>query len=120
SRGKEHIQTDRISAGDIGAVSKLDSVETGDTLTSLSTNIRLDPIQFPDASYSVAVRPVTQSDTDKLSPAIQRMIDEDPSLLVERDPDTGDTIVSGMGEPHVQIAIERMKRRSNIDVELGL
>jgi len=120
SRGKEHISTDAVSAGDIGAVSKLESVETGDTLTSMTKNIRLDAIEFPEASYSVAVKPVTQADTDKLGPAIQRMIDEDPSLRVDRDPDTGETIVSGMGEPHVQIAVERMKRRSNIDVELGM
>lgn len=120
SRGKEHITTDTVRAGDIGAVSKLESVETGHTLTSSAKNIRLDDIQFPEATYSASINPVAQADTDKLGPAITRMLNEDPSLRVERDPDTGETIVSGMGEPHVQIAIERMKRRSSINVELGL
>lgn len=120
SRGKEHIPADTVSAGDIGAVSKLDSVETGHTLTGERSEILLEGIQFPEASYSAAIKPHTQADTDKLGQAITRMLDEDPSLRVERDPDTGETIVSGMGEPHVQIAVERMKRRSGIEVDLDL
>ncbi|HLU36546.1 MAG TPA: elongation factor G [Thermomicrobiales bacterium] len=119
SRGKEHIPTDTVTAGDMGGVSKLESVETGDTLTS-GKKITLEGIEFPDASYSASIHPRTQADLDKMSQALARMIEEDPSLRVERDPDTGETIVSGMGEPHVQIAIERMKRRSNIEVDLGL
>jgi elongation factor G len=119
SRGKEHIPTDTVTAGDMGGVSKLESVETGDTLTS-GKKITLEGIEFPDASYSASIHPRTQADLDKMSQALARMIEEDPSLRVERDPDTGETIISGMGEPHVQIAIERMKRRSNIEVDLGL
>jgi elongation factor G len=119
SRGREHIPTDSVSAGDIGGVSKLDSVETGDTLTN-GKNIILEGIHFPDASYSASIHPHSQADLDKMSQALARMQEEDPSLKVERDPDTGETIISGLGEPHVQIAIERMKRRSNIDVDLGL
>jgi elongation factor G len=119
SRGKEHIPTDAVTAGDMGGVSKLESVETGDTLTS-GKKVVLESIEFPDASYSASIHPHTQADLDKMSQALTRMIEEDPSLRVERDPDTGETIISGMGEPHVQIAIERMKRRSNIEVDLGL
>lgn len=119
SRGQEHINTDAVTTGDIGGVSKLDSVETGDTLTN-GKKVTLEGIQFPDASYSASIMPHSQSDLDKMSQALQRMVEEDPSLRVQRDPDTGETIISGMGEPHVQIAIERMKRRSNIEVDLGL
>ncbi len=119
SFGREHINTDAVTAGDIGGVSKLDSVETGDTLTS-GKKVTLEGIRFPDASYSASIHARSQSDLDKLSQALHRMVEEDPSLKVERDPDTGETIISGMGEPHVQIAIERMKRRSNIEVDLGL
>jgi elongation factor G len=119
SRGKEHIPTDAVTAGDIGAVTKVDSVETGHTLTS-GKNIQLEGIQFPDAAYSASIKPHTQADTDKLGQALTRMLDEDPSLRVERHPETGETIISGMGEPHVQIAVERMKRRSGINVDLGL
>jgi elongation factor G len=119
SRGQEHINTDAVTTGDIGGVSKLDSVETGDTLTN-GKKVTLEGIQFPDASYSASIMPHSQGDLDKMSQALQRMVEEDPSLRVQRDPDTGETIISGMGEPHVQIAIERMKRRSNIEVDLGL
>lgn len=120
SRGKEHISTGAVSAGDIGAVSKLDSVETGHTLTCRPSTLRLDGIEFPNASYSASVHPRTQADLDKLGQALTRMQEEDPSLRVERNPETGETIISGMGEPHVQIAIERMKRRVGINVDLGL
>lgn len=119
SRGKEHIPTDSISAGDIGGVSKLESVTTGDTLTSGKKTV-LDGIRFPHSAFTASIKAASQADLDKLSLALQRMQDEDPSLVVSRDPDTGDVLVSGMGEPHVQIAIERMKRRSNIEVSLGL
>lgn len=117
-RGKEHIPTDSVTAGDIGGVAKLESVDTGDTLTN-GKKLKLDGIQFPHGAFSASITPATQADTDKLGQALQRMQDEDPSIVVSRDPDTGDVLVSGMGEPHVQIAVERMKRRSNIDVALG-
>lgn len=119
SFGKDHIPTDSVSAGDIGGVSKLESVNTGETITN-GAKIRLEGITFPHAAFSASIHPATQGDLDKLSQALQRLQDEDPSLQVSRDPDTGDTIISGMGEPHVQIAVERMKRRSNINVDLGL
>lgn len=119
SRGKEHIATDSVTVGDIGGVAKLSSVETGDTLTTGGSGVVLDGIEFPEVSYSASVHPLTQADHDKLSQALTRMHEEDPSLRIERDPETGETIISGMGEPHVQIAIERMKRRSGINVELG-
>lgn len=119
SRGKEHIPTDSVTAGDIGGVSKLESVDTGDTLTS-GKKVALDGIRFPHSAYTASITAATQADLDKLSHALQRMQDEDPSLVISRDPDTGAVLVSGMGEPHVQIAVERMKRRSNIDVTLGL
>lgn len=119
SRGKEHIPTDSVSVGDIGGVAKLSSVETGDTLTTAELNVVLDGIKFPEVSYSASIHPLTQADHDKLSQALTRMHEEDPSLRIERNPETGETIISGMGEPHVQIAIERMKRRSGINVDLG-
>jgi elongation factor G len=120
SRGKEHISTDTVTAGDIGGVAKLSTVETGDTITSASSPIVLEGITFPEASYSVAAHPHTQADLDKLSQALTRLREEDPSLRIERDPQTGETIISGMGEPHVQIALERMTRRSGVNVDLRL
>lgn len=120
SRGKEHLPTDAVRAGDIGGVGKLESVETGDTLATTANPITVEGISFPTTTYSASIHPATQTDLDKISQALQRMQEEDPSLRVERHPETGETIVSGMGEPHVTIAIERMKRRSGINVSLGL
>ena len=119
-RGKDHINTDVICAGDIGAVSKLAVTTTGDTLGSEANPIVLEPTRYPKTSYSASVHARTKSDLDKLGTALQRLADEDPALQLSRDPVSGETIVSGLGERHVQISIDRMSRRFNVNVELGL
>lgn len=119
-RGKDHINTDAIVAGDIGAVSKLAYTVTGDTLGNDNSPIVLEPTRYPKTSYSASVNAKTKADLDKLGTALQRLADEDPALQLSRDPISGETIVSGLGERHVQIAIDRMSRRFNVNVELGL
>ncbi len=119
-RGKDHINTDAIDAGDIGAVAKLASVATGDTLCDQSRPIELAGIEFPAPSYSTSVHPKSKTDLDKMGPALQRLIEEDPTLRLSRDAATGETILSGLGEPHVQISLDRMTRRFGVNVELGL
>ena len=119
-RGKEHLNTDSIIAGDIGAVAKLGTVMTGDTVADPAKPIVLDGMTFPSASYSAAVHPKTKTDLDKMGPALQRLVEEDPTLKLSRDPMTGEAILSGLGEPHVQIALDRMSRRFGLNVELGL
>ncbi|MCA9876726.1 MAG: elongation factor G [Thermomicrobiales bacterium] len=119
-RGKEHLNTDTITAGDIGAVAKLASVMTGDTLAEQSHPVTLPGVDFPGAAYSASVHPKTKGDLDKMGQALQRLVEEDPTLRLSRDPSTGETIVSGLGEPHVQIALDRMMRRFGLNVELGL
>ena len=119
-RGKEHISTERITAGDIGAVSKLTSVQTGDTVTVQDQPLILDGITFPAPAYAAAVVPESKSDLDKLSTALQRLHEEDPSLVIGRSESGDSTIVSGLGEPHVQIAVERMERRSGVRVQIKL
>jgi len=119
-RGKEHINTDVIGTGDIGAVAKLASVMTGNTLGDQGKPITLDSVDFPAASYSTSVHPKTKTDLDKMGPALQRLVEEDPTLQLSRDPSSGETILSGLGEPHVQIALERMSRRFGVNVELGV
>jgi elongation factor G len=119
-RGKDHINTDAIVAGDIGAVAKLASVMTGDTLSDQNKPIELAGVDFPDPSYSTSVHPKAKSDLDKMGPALQRLVEEDPTLRLSRDSATGETILSGLGEPHVQIALDRMTRRFGVNVELGL
>ena len=119
-RGKEHLNTDAIGPGDIGAVSKLGSVMTGDTVADPARPIVLDGMTFPGASYSVAVHPKTKTDLDKMGPALQRLVEEDQTLKLSRDPASGEAILSGLGEPHVQIALDRMSRRFGVNIELGL
>ena len=119
-RGKDHINTDTIGAGDIGAVAKLATVMTGDTLGEQGNPIELAGVDFPDPSYSTSVHPKTKTDLDKMGPALQRLVEEDPTLRLSRDGSSGETILSGLGEPHVQIALDRMTRRFGVNVELGL
>ena len=119
-RGKDHIPADEIGAGDIGAVAKLAVTVTGDTLCADGHSETLEPIGFPTSSYSASVHPHTKADLDKMGQALQRLVEEDPTLHLSRDPITGEAILSGMGEPHVQIALERMTRRFGVNVEAGL
>jgi elongation factor G len=119
-RGKEHISTDSVGVGDIGAVGKLANSFTNDTLSADGHRSQLEPIKFPEASYSAAVQPHSKADLDKLGQALHRMVEEDPTLHLSRDPITGESILSGMGEPHVQIALERMSRRFGVNVDAGL
>jgi elongation factor G len=119
-RGKEQIAVDEISAGDIGAVAKLVETTTGDTLTDPQNKLTIDGIEFPQPLFTAAVAPKTKSDLDKMGSALQRVADEDPTLHVGRDAATGETVVSGLGESHVQIAMERMARKFGVNVEIGL
>jgi elongation factor G len=119
-RGKEHLITDSIAAGDIGAVAKLATVMTGDTLAEQSRPVSLPGVDFPGAAYSASVHPKTKGDLDKMGQALQRLVEEDPTLRLSRDPASGETIISGLGEPHVQISLDRMMRRFGLTVELGL
>lgn len=118
--GKEHIPADRISAGDIGGVAKLASVMTGDTLCAENADIVLASISLPEPGYSAAVHARSKADLDKLSQALTRLHEEDPTLVVSRDLASGETIVSGIGEPHIQIALDRMTRRSGVHVDVAL
>lgn len=118
--GKDHIATDVVSAGDIGGVAKLASVMTGDTLCGEHADLMLDSISVPVSGYSAAVHARSKADLDKLGQALNRLHEEDPTLLVSRDPASGETILSGIGEPHVQIALDRMTRRSGVHVDLAL
>jgi elongation factor G len=119
-RGKEQIPVHELPAGDIGAVAKLQTVATGDTLCDPGKGLVLDGIAFPMPAFSAAVYPKTKSDLDKMGTAIQRLLEEDPTLHIRRDDETGETLVSGLGESHVQIGLERMARKFGVNVETGL
>jgi len=119
-RGKEQIAVPEIPAGDIGAVAKLQVAATGDTLSDPQQRLSLASIAFPSPAFAAAVHPRTKSDLDKMGTAIQRLLEEDPTLQVSRDAQTGETLVSGLGESHVQIGLERMARKFGVNVEVGL
>ncbi len=119
-RGKDQKPTDHVGAGDIGAVAKLAETFTGDTLSSPDRPLALEGISFPAPSYTVAVLPRTKGDLDKMGTALHRMIEEDPTLHLGREAASGETLVSGMGESHIQIMADRMQRKFGVGVETKL
>jgi len=115
-RGKHEEAVPEIVAGDIGAVAKLAETLTGNTLTTKEHAVLLPPLRFPEPVFSVAIYPKSKADTEKMSHALARIAEEDPVLRVHRDPDTGEMILSGLGESHVESACEKMKRKFGADV----
>jgi elongation factor G len=114
--GKNHEAAPQLTAGDIGAVPKLNETLTSDTLTTKEVSIQLPQIEFPKPVFSVAVYPKSKADTEKMSTALARIAEEDPTLHVHRDPDTFETVLAGLGESHVEIACEKMKRKFGADI----
>jgi elongation factor G len=119
-RGKAQEPIQRIGVGDIGAIPKLADTSTGDTLTQRDSPVVLARPEFPDTSYAASIQPKTRADVDKLSTALGRILEEDPSLKVYRESSTGETIMSGLGESHVAIAAERLQRKYGVNVDIGL
>ena len=119
-RGKEQIQVPELRAGDIGVVAKLNHTSTGDTLGSRERAVKLPPMQFPSPVFSMAVKPVSKAAVDKLGPSLQRMAEEDPGLTLTRDSGSGEMILAGLGDAHLDVTIERLKRKFNVEVELSL
>ncbi|MCH7617542.1 MAG: elongation factor G [Chloroflexi bacterium] len=116
--GKTQDQVPQIVAGDIGAVAKLAETQTGDTLCAKGSDVKLEPISFPSPSASAAVSPKTKADLDKMGSALHRIVEEDPSLRLERNADTGEMILSGLGDSHVEVNLERVKRKFGVELEM--
>ncbi|MCH8105677.1 MAG: elongation factor G [Proteobacteria bacterium] len=108
-----------VRAGDIAAAVGLKDVGTGDTLCDVRNKIMLERIDFPEPVISVAVEPKTQSDQEKMSTALGKLAREDPSFRVQTDEESGQTIISGMGELHLDIIVERMRREFNVEANIG-
>jgi elongation factor G len=118
-RGKTQESVAEIPAGDIGAVAKLSNTHAGDTLVGAKdVTTALAPINFPEPCFTVAVFPKSQADLDKMSNALSRVAEEDRTLRVTRDPETAEVLMSGMGESHIQIVIEGIKRKYGVDLEV--
>jgi elongation factor G len=116
-QGKETKAVEQLGAGDIGAVAKLKEVVTGDTL-STDGAAAFPPIEYPAPLMSFAVKAKAKGDEDKVISALRRLAEEDPMMHVARDAQTGEMIVSGMSQVHVEVTVERLKRRFNADVDL--
>ncbi len=119
-RGKNQEAVPQLLAGDIGAVAKLAETHTGDTLCLHEKAVILSGIDFPEPAYSAAVYPKTKADLDKMSGSLTRMVEEDPTLRVARNADTAETIVSGLGESHVQVSIEKLARKFSLELNVAV
>ncbi|MDF9408003.1 MAG: Elongation factor G [Pelotomaculum sp. PtaB.Bin013] len=115
-RGKNTIQTDVVPTGDLAVVVKLQDTGTGDTLCDKDKPVVLDKIDFPVPTLSVAIAPKSKNDEDKLGDAINKLLEEDPTIKVEKNTETKQTLITGMGELHINILLERLKRKYGVDV----
>lgn len=118
-RGKEQLTVDSMHAGDIGAVAKLNHTVTGDTIGDKATPLIIPTPTFPKPVYAVAVSPATQADSAKMGPTLTRLCDEDPSLDWHQEPATNETILEGMGDVHVSVAIKRC-HQLGVDLETAV
>lgn len=114
--GKEQANVPELYAGDIGAVAKLSVTGTGDTLCTKANPAILDPIDFPKPTLSIAIEPKSKGDEDKLSGATQRILEEDPTISLEKNAETKQTILTAMGDTHVDNIIEKLTRKYGVDV----
>jgi elongation factor G len=119
-RGKQQEATPRVGPGDMGAVAKLTETGTGDTLCQKDAPVRLAPITFPQPAISMAIEPKSKADEDKMGSALHRLAEEDPTFAVRRDPELKQTVISGMGESHLEIMADRLRRKFGVDVALAL
>ena len=117
-QGKAQTQVPEIQAGDIGAVAKLKETQTGDTLADKASPIVYPPVVFPEPATTFAIEPKTRGDDDKISTALQRLLEEDPVLRVSRDAQTHEMLLSGMGQLHIEVVVARLRKRYKVEVNL--
>jgi elongation factor G len=116
-QGKEQTPIPKILTGGIGAIAKLKKTNTGDTLCDKEHPIEFKKIEYPEPIMRLAITPKSKGDEDKLSIALSRIMEEDPTIQVYRDEDTGKTIIAGMGESHLDVVVETMETKYGVEVE---
>ena len=119
-RGKSQENISEVTAGDIGAIGKLAATVTGDSLCTRDSQVSFPPVEFPVGYYSVAVNPATKADLDKMSTSLSRIVEEDPTLRYSRDSDTGESILTGLGEAQIDVALERIRRKFGAELLIRL
>lgn len=117
-KGKQQEPVDQVCAGDIAAVAKLGVTASGDTLCDKANPVVLPGIDFPKPTLAMAMKPKTKGDEDKIGTGLSRLTEEDPTIIVRRDAETAETIVEGMGEVHLEVTADRLKRKFGAEVVL--
>ena len=118
-RGKKQVMVDKLIAGDIGAVAKLQYTTTGDTICDFNNPVMYDNIIFPAPSISMAIEPKSKGDEDKIGNGLHRLVEEDPTLRVEKNTETHQTLISGTGEQHLEIITKRLANKFGVEVILS-
>jgi elongation factor G len=119
-QGKTQTPVPELKAGDVGAVAKLKDTHTNDTLAEKNAPVTFGPIQFAQPLLSYAIEPKSRGDEDKISTALHRLQEEDPTIQFSRDPQTKELLLSGQGQLHIEVTVAKMKRRFGVDVNLKL
>jgi elongation factor G len=119
-QGKEHNDVPDLPAGGIGAVAKVDNLRVGDTLRTSGSNITIAPVSYPRPVAEVAITPRSHHDEEKLSTALHRIEEEDPTIRVERRSETGETILAGLGDTHLDVTVARIHRKFGVEVDTSL
>lgn len=117
-RGKKQLPITKLIAGDIGAVAKLQYTTTGDTLCDVGNPVMFEDIKFPEPNISMAIEPKSKGDEDKIGSGLQRLMEEDPTLRVEKNVETRQTLISGIGEQHLEIVTKKLANKFGVDVVL--
>jgi elongation factor G len=118
--GKEHLDTKEVACGEIGAVAKVDALHAGATIHSPGLEMELAPVEFPNPVTELAISPKSQHDEEKLSTALHRIVEEDPTLRVDRKPETGETVLAGLGDVHLDVTLARIHRKFGVEVATAL
>ncbi len=116
-QGKNQIPISELKPGDIGVVTKLQATGTGDTLSTKANQVILEGIEFPEPTLTVAIRPKSKGDEDKVGGSLNRLVEEDPTLQVSKNTETKETLLKGLGEMHLDITVERLQRKFGVEVE---
>jgi len=119
-QGKEHRDVDDLPVGGIGAVAKIDNLHSGDTLRTPGVGLTIEPVAYPRPVAEIAISPRSHQDEEKLSMALQRISEEDPTIRIERRAETGETILAGLGDSHLDVTLERIHRMFGVEVDAEL
>jgi elongation factor G len=119
-QGKDHNDVPDLPAGGVGAVAKVENVHVGDTLRSAGSNVVIEPVAYPRPVAEVAITPRSHHDEEKLSTALHRIEEEDPTIRIDRRAETGETILAGLGDSHLDVTVARISRKFGVDVDTSL